>query len=248
MTETTAWNDVAAIEAAGYDTWTSDETAEVAGWTLHSNGGFTRRVNCATGSGSPATDPDAREDVDEWLSERGGRPVVRVTPLLSSETIDAVAHRWGYLPVDETVVMTSEVGQRGSSGGIQVVDCDDRSFVDDFVELNQRPDSSLGAWSRMMSRVSGRAAGLWVPTQAVGVVVASGDLAVVYSVAVAPTFRRRGLATAIMDEADVWAAERGCKTLFLQVVGNNVGALALYEALGFEEAYRYHYLEPKNVS
>ena len=244
MTGAAEIQDIAAIEAAGYDTWTADETTEMAGWMLYSNGGFTRRVNCATGSGSPASDPDTRGAINEWLSKRGGRLVVRVTPLLSSETAEAVTNGWGYGPVDETVVMTMPTGSRPSPGGVQVVACDHQGFLADLMSLNQRPDSSFAAWGRMMSRVANRAAGLWVPSQAVGLVVSSGELGAVYCVAVAPEHRRKGLARAIMDAADVWAVEQACTTSFLQVVGNNQDALALYEALGFVEAYRYHYLEP----
>jgi ribosomal protein S18 acetylase RimI-like enzyme len=32
--------------------------------------------------------------------------------------------------------------------------------------------------------------------------------------------------------------------MFLQVVGTNDGAQALYKRLGFVEQYRYHYLQP----
>ena len=235
---------VAAIEEAGYDTWTADQTTELSGWTLHSNGGFTRRVNCATASGTPATDPDTRGAINEWLSKRGGRPVVRVTPQLSASTIAAVTDGWGYAPMDDTVVMTKPTGLSAGLEGVKVVECDDPGFLSDVAALNQRPDSSFGAWGRMMTRVTHRAAGLWVPSRAVGLVVMSGEFAAVYSVAVAPEHRRKGLARAIMEAADVWATERDCTSSFLQVVGNNQGALALYETLGFAETYRYHYLEP----
>jgi ribosomal protein S18 acetylase RimI-like enzyme len=244
VSDAIAVQNVAAIEAAGYDTWTADETTEMAGWTLYSNGGFTRRVNCATASGSPPSDPDTRGVINEWLSKRGGRPVVRVTPQLSASTIKAITDWWGYAAVDETVVMAKSTGSCSSPEGVQVVECDDPDFLSDVVELNQRPDSSFDAWGRMMTRVTHRAAGLWVASQAVGLVVKSGEFAAVYSVAVAPEHRRKGLARAVMDAADVWAAERGCTTSFLQVVGNNQGGLALYETLGFTEVYRYHYLEP----
>ena len=244
MSDVVGLGRVAAIEEAGYDTWTADETTEMAGWTLYSNGGFTRRVNCATASGSPASDPDTRGVVNEWLSKRGGRSVVRVTPQLSASTIAAVTDGWGYVPMDDTVVMTKPTGLSPGPEGVQVVGCDDPGFLSDVAALNQRPDSSFDAWGRMMTRVTHRAAGLWVPSQAVGLVVKSGEFVAVYSVAVAPEDRRKGLARAIMGAADVWATERNCATSFLQVVGNNQRALALYETLGFTEVYRYHYLEP----
>jgi ribosomal protein S18 acetylase RimI-like enzyme len=39
-----------------------------------------------------------------------------------------------------------------------------------------------------------------------------------------------------------WAAEQGATTAYLQVLGDNLPALALYERLGFLEHHRYRYL------
>jgi ribosomal protein S18 acetylase RimI-like enzyme len=39
-----------------------------------------------------------------------------------------------------------------------------------------------------------------------------------------------------------WAAERGATTAYLQVLGDNQPALALYAGLGFVEHHRYRYL------
>jgi ribosomal protein S18 acetylase RimI-like enzyme len=39
-----------------------------------------------------------------------------------------------------------------------------------------------------------------------------------------------------------WGAERGATTAYLQVLGDNEPALALYERLGFVEHHRYRYL------
>lgn len=51
--------------------------------------------------------------------------------------------------------------------------------------------------------------------------------------AVAPTFRRRGLASALVAAAMAEARQRGARRLYLEVRENNVGARQLYESLGF---------------
>jgi ribosomal protein S18 acetylase RimI-like enzyme len=38
-----------------------------------------------------------------------------------------------------------------------------------------------------------------------------------------------------------WGAERGARTTWLSVIGDNEGAKALYRQIGFHELYRYHY-------
>ena len=45
-----------------------------------------------------------------------------------------------------------------------------------------------------------------------------------------------------------WGAERGATTAYLQVLGHNAPALALYEAMGFTTHHAYAYLTPAPVS
>jgi ribosomal protein S18 acetylase RimI-like enzyme len=61
---------------------------------------------------------------------------------------------------------------------------------------------------------------------------------------VAPEHRRRGLARTVMAALLEWGAERGATTAYLQVLGHNAPALALYEAMGFTTHHAYAYLTP----
>jgi len=62
------------------------------------------------------------------------------------------------------------------------------------------------------------------------------------SIDVAPERRRRGLGLAVVDALLGWGAERGASTAYLQVLGENGPALALYERLGFRTHHAYRYL------
>ncbi|KDP90811.1 GNAT family N-acetyltransferase, partial [Clavibacter michiganensis] len=62
-----------------------------------------------------------------------------------------------------------------------------------------------------------------------------------FAVATRPEARRRGLSRAAMAAAVRAGVERGITDLWLQVVAENDGALALYEGLGFVPASRYEY-------
>jgi ribosomal protein S18 acetylase RimI-like enzyme len=46
----------------------------------------------------------------------------------------------------------------------------------------------------------------------------------------------------------VWGAELGAATAYLQVLGDNSPALALYESLGFTTHHQYAYLTPARWS
>lgn len=235
---------VADLERAGYDTWTPDESTTLSRWTLHAADGFTRRVNCATAEGSPDTSPTVREDMQRWLTERGGALVVRVTPLLSADTVEAIKADWNYQLVDPTVVMTASASKTEQPGDVVVHRIDTPEFFHHINELNNRRDSSQPAWRRLLGRVADRAAGVTIGDIGVGLVVASGRYAAIYSVAVDPKVRRQGHARSLMAAATNWAVNEGCDSMFLQVLATNDAALGLYGALGYAEVYRYGYLEP----
>lgn len=65
----------------------------------------------------------------------------------------------------------------------------------------------------------------------------TGALAYVRNVATAPTARRRGVGRAMMLAVAERARAAGCTTWCLNVMRDNVAALALYEALGLRVAY-----------
>ena len=56
--------------------------------------------------------------------------------------------------------------------------------------------------------------------------------------AVAREWRRRGVGTALMAEAILWAKEMGVEKLALSVYPHNEPALALYRRFGFQEEGR----------
>ena len=72
--------------------------------------------------------------------------------------------------------------------------------------------------------------------------VLSGDWLLVESLAVEPSQRRRGLATAVLAEVLDWGASLGATTALLHVETANPGAIALYERHGFVTHHTNRYL------
>jgi ribosomal-protein-alanine N-acetyltransferase len=60
----------------------------------------------------------------------------------------------------------------------------------------------------------------------------------VLTLAVVPAARRRGVATALLREAQQQATDRGGSVMFLEVAAGNEAALALYRREGFVEVGR----------
>lgn len=55
----------------------------------------------------------------------------------------------------------------------------------------------------------------------------------IYSLAVAPRFRRHGIGTALMRHAEKALADRGCPKINLQVMPSNSAVVAFYQKLGY---------------
>jgi len=61
----------------------------------------------------------------------------------------------------------------------------------------------------------------------------AGDVADIHNIAVVPSFRRRGIATALLDQLEEWAVDKGVKALMLEIREGNAEALPLYEKRGY---------------
>jgi ribosomal protein S18 acetylase RimI-like enzyme len=78
-------------------------------------------------------------------------------------------------------------------------------------------------------------------------VVADGELAGFFDLAVVPEARRRGLSTRITRAAALWAKAQGAHWIWSQVAASNQPSIAAQQSLGMREAYRYvYYMRPQD--
>jgi len=59
------------------------------------------------------------------------------------------------------------------------------------------------------------------------------DLALLWDLRVAPQFRRRGVASALLAAAEQWACARACRVLKVETQNINAPACRFYAACGF---------------
>ena len=72
----------------------------------------------------------------------------------------------------------------------------------------------------------------------------------IYSVAVAPTHRRRGIGSRLVSHAEQALVNRGCVKINLQIMESNESVAAFYSSLGYSEEKRISMgkLVPENVA
>jgi ribosomal protein S18 acetylase RimI-like enzyme len=62
-----------------------------------------------------------------------------------------------------------------------------------------------------------------------------GRRGMVYHLAVAESYRQRGIGSALMDELEARLRQKGCLRYYLLVTNDNLEATRFYEARGWEE-------------
>jgi GNAT superfamily N-acetyltransferase len=191
-------------------------TEPLGDWTLrHSPTSTARRANSVLAMAPSGVD-GAIERVVEFYATRTGRPIAAVLPDSAEDALFR-SHGWVLESADaDTLFQIAPVSQ-----ALRGLDVPDATYDEDGDLVTVR----LG------DRASGMAA--------------YGDDWVGFrSIEVAPEHRRQGLGVAVMAALLEWGAERGATTAYLQVLGDNVAALALYERLGFVTHHAYRYLAP----
>jgi ribosomal protein S18 acetylase RimI-like enzyme len=200
--------------------WSDLETEPLGDWVLRRSAGSTnRRANSVLAAG-PAGLPDsaAYDAVVDFYAGHGQRPIAAVLP-------DS--------PEDELF--------RSRGWGLESHDADTVFELAGVAAVQRRlprgplPDAHLEGDDRLVTATL-------LDGAATGVAAYDDDWVGFRSIEVDPAHRRRGLGVAVMAALLEWGAEQGATTAYLQVLGDNEPALALYERLGFVEHHRYRYL------
>ena len=216
--------------------WPALEQVEVDGWLLRAAQGVTRRANSAL----PLSDALPVEQVVAFYRERDLPPVVQV----SDQATDAALANLGWVRDIAVEVMTAPLPEASSSAVVRAEP--EQDWVDCWWTVDGRGgQAELDVALRMLGRIPAPAAYASVVehgrTVAVGRAVAQEGLLGVFSMAVRPEARRRGLARQLLHALSDWGRGHGAGTAYLQVFDGNTAARALYASAGFATAHHYHY-------
>ncbi|MFT2749726.1 GNAT family N-acetyltransferase [Clavibacter sp. Sh2036] len=236
--------------------WPAEHRERHGGWILRAAGGVTKRANSVLPAG-PVDDTDAALDAVEAFADRHGiDPCVQVSPASEPADLAARLTARGYVAEARTLVQVADAGavvaRLAEAGGadpalalaLTVADAPDDAWLDAWWSVDGRGGTAELAVAR---GVLARGPAVYAAVRDGDRVLATARLALVgrwgglFAVATRPEARRRGLSRAAMGAVVGAGVERGITDLWLQVVAENDGALALYDGLGFQPASRYEY-------
>lgn len=235
------------LEAAALAAWPALETRDLGPWQLRFAHGYTKRANSA--NATRAVDGICPAEIDAaeaFYAARQQPTIFRLASFCTSPgTDDALATR-GYRFADLSLVMALPLA--AGQPAIAMPEClpDAAQWLPVFEAVSGAHGGAQATHLAMLQAILGRCA--WgVLRNAAGEPVSCG-LAVVhgqslglFDIATRADQRGQGLATRLCQALLAWGHAQACDTAYLQVTGGNLGAIRIYERLGFRRRYHYWY-------
>ena len=239
------------IEDAGLNASAPPQQLWLDGWLVRFSPGKAKRARCVNAVAAGRLPIDSRLHACEAVFAEAGLPmIVRITPFTQPPELDALLASQGLLRFDDTRVMAladlSALAKDGSlPPGAEVHAIGLEAFAQRVGSLRGSPLSQRQAHGQRLqnSPVPFHAFEMHVESELVacGQFAIEGPLVGLYDVFTAPNARGRGYAGALCRHLLQLAHTRGATHAYLQVEGDNHAARAVYQRLGFADAYAYHY-------
>lgn len=243
------------LEELAANAWPAAVVQIVDGWRLRFNGGITRRANSVwpneDGRRLPLVEKLAL--VEDFYARWGGPARYQICPAARPDDLDAILVRRGYtldaLTAVQTASLTAVLARTEPKPGytVTVTDSFDEVWFATYCQAERVDHRAAEARRAILQRIGPRTGYALLRVDghpaAIGLAVAEQGWSGLFSMATRPEFRRRGAATAILHALARWSQQHQTSQIYLQVMGNNGPALALYARVGFETLYHYHYRE-----
>ena len=241
------------VEEAGLNASAPPQQRLVDGWLVRFSPGKAKRARCVNAIAPGRLPLAAKLALCRQVFEEVGLPALfRLTPFSAPPDLDVLLAEKGMRRIEDTRVMVclkpAVDGLPPLPPGIQLAPIGHEAFAQVVGTLR---GSSLAQRQAHGQRL------LHAPVpfhayvlrqdgevMACGQMAVEGDMVGLYDVFTAPAARNRGLATSLCGRLIAQALARGARTAYLQVEGGNEPARSVYRALGFTDAYRYHFRTP----
>ena len=231
------------IEAQAAMAWPAVRSVVMGNWLVRLSDGYTKRANAASAIGAGARLGAVLPAIEAVYAAHGRPALFRLTSLADPDA-DALLAAAGYAACDPSVVMVAR-GTGDTGGDCRIAPRPDSTWLALSASIAGHGPMEAAAHAALLNRIVQPAcfATVFAGETAVGVGIGvAGDAMVgLFALAVAPGHRRGGHGRAIVACLRRWADTIGARSVWLQVADDNGAAIALYAAMGFTAAYRYHY-------
>jgi len=249
------------LEAVSFRSFPATTTVYDGTWAIRMTAGHpAKRLNSVN-----PLDPNDSLDLENRIERARqkfksfGRPLVfRLTPLAPAG-LTRIFENGNWKVHEESIVMELDMGSVELDNAVDHLPLKDVGrWVDEYITLSQEnPDLKPGLvevigatepeTGLFLNHTGDGKSQSDLPTASLVRCVCDTTRAGFFDLVTAPDQRHHGHGRSVMRRALLWAKRRGARKAWLQVVAENQPAISLYQALGFQEAYRYHYWKPEDA-
>lgn len=234
------------LEEISLNALPSLQTVVYDGWLLRFANGLTGRANSVQMLYPGRLPLDEKiAFCEEVYRLRNQRTIFKLTEASLPAGIDAALDRRGYSVLTPVGVQTASTGLVEVDDGVLIEDRISRTWLDAFCGMADLSADRRATLEAILSHIVPRSAFarriVAGEIVAVGLAVAEQGWIGLYDIRTADAHRRRGHGSAVMRSLMSWGCRNGADNAYLQVTKGNYPAEAMYEKLGFREAYTYWY-------
>ena len=243
-------NLIEAVEAAALNAWTAPCQVMYDGWLLRITGGDSKRVNSVNVHARSSLPLDEKIMTCEGIYQRFGQPCLfRLPEPFASPALRQTLANAGYVEFDPTHVLGRAIpASEDLPDGVVLRALNLQDWLEVRSWVSGIPLIRLVYHAKVLEVILPEKVlmGLFVRGKpaACGMGVVEGNFLGYFSIYTHKTWRRRDYACAMMSALSEWGREKGAAYGYLQVEGDNLPALRLYEKLGFKRLYTYSYWKP----
>ena len=245
------------IEDAGLNASAPPEQRWLDGWLVRFNPGKAKRSRCVNAVALGLMSCEAKLRLCEAVyAEVGLELQIRITPFSQPPTLDVFLERLGFHRQDETRVMVrhplDDLPVARGTASCRLERLDHRAFSATVGRFRGTPSVQEEAHARRLAASPVPFVGFAVLSPQ-GVPVACGqyakeaDLVGLFDVFTSEPARGKGVAYDLCRHMLELAGSAGARTAYLQVDASNRTARGVYQRLGFQDGYSYHYRRQPNA-
>jgi ribosomal protein S18 acetylase RimI-like enzyme len=241
------------IEDAGLNASAPPQQLWVDGWLVRLSPGKAKRARCINAVAPGRLSVEDKLNTVTALYRDAQLPLIfRLTPFTEPKDLDARLDALGWRRFDHTLVMLCDMAQHATRdplpAHLHLQPVGPQAFAQAIGQLRGSTPDQQQAHARRLAASPVPYRGVLVlhgeQLLACGQTAREGDRVGIYDVFTAPDARNQGMAGALCAAMLQHSAHDGARIAYLQVDMDNLPARAVYQRLGFQAGYDYHYRSP----
>lgn len=246
-TESLATADILALGRLAVAAWPAPHNDDHNGWLLRFAHGVSRRANSVAPFPLTADGVSVEDQIsaaEAFYRGHGLPPRLQISPAAEPADLDQILARRGYQSEAAVTIQIAPASVIARHATEQDAVRIETAAPDDwwafYQEGFERDARAIVAQSREQALFATLPAPGGRPL-AIGLGVMAGRWLGIFGMQTRPACRNRGFGRAVIGALAAWAVDRGVIGLYLQVEDSNPAAQRLYQRLGFQGVYGYHY-------